>query len=690
MPLNVGMSKPYPPVNPALPRIWHGGDYNPDQWLDRPDILDEDFRLFPLAGVNVVSIGIFAWTKLEPSDGSYDFSWLDELMDRIAKAGMKAVLATPTGAKPAWMAQKYPEILRCGPDRKRDLQGRRHNHCYTSPVYRRKAVEINTRLARRYKDHPALLLWHVSNEYGGECHCPLCQEAFRSWLKARYGSLERLNSSWWNAFWSHEYADWSQIESPAPQGETSISALSLDWKRFVSDQSLDFFLAESAPLRSITPNVPITVNMMGTYPGLDYWKWAPHIDVASWDSYPRWHNPDQAGAAEGAADAGEADEASRTAFVMDLFRSLKGGRPWLLMESAPSQVNWQGVNRLKKPGMHRLSSLQALAHGSDSVMYFQWRKGRGGAEKFHGAVVDQSGRTDTRVFREVSELGRELEGLSGLVGASTKAEAAVLFDWETRWAIEGLFGFNQEEHGYEGDCVRFHRALWRRSIACDLPNQDQELSGYRLVIAPRLYMLKEGTADRLTRFVEGGGNLLLTFLSGYVDENDLCFEGGFPGPLRELAGVWAEELDPIWKSQPNCALPVPGAAPWLSGEYGIDDICELINPIASGATNGPEVLATYGRDWYAGRPLLTRNRRGKGTVYYLAAKTDDRFVDDLVGAIARELELKSAWPESLPKGVQAQARRGGEDEYVFLMNFNAKEAAGLPPYGCRIEKRRIE
>jgi beta-galactosidase len=526
----------------------------------------------------------------------------------------------------------------------------------------------------------------VSNEYGGECHCPLCQEAFRSWLKARYGSLKALNASWWNAFWSHDYTDWSQVESPAPQGETSITALALDWKRFVSDQSLDFFLAESAPLRSITPNVPITVNMMGTYPGLDYWKWAPHVDVASWDSYPRWHNPAHPPPGGGAPPPPEAGEASKTAFIMDLYRSLKGGRPWLLMESTPSQVNWQSINRLKKPGMHRLASLQALAHGSDSMMYFQWRKGLGGAEKYHGAVVDQSGREDTRVFREVAELGRELDSLAGLAGTTTRAEAAVVYDWETRWALEGLSGFNQGERGYEEDCIRFHRALWRRSIACDVPDQGQELSGYRLLIAPRLYMLKEGTAERLTRFVEAGGTLVLTFLSGYVNEDDLCFEGGFPGPLRELAGVWAQELDPIWKGQPNSALPVPGAAPWLSGEYRVDDICELIDPIASGA----EVVATYGKDWYAGRPLLTRRRYGKGRVYYLAAKADDRFIDDLVGEAAKELALKSAWPESLPEGVQAQARSDGKEEYVFLMNFNAKEAAGLPPYGCRVEKRSQE
>ena len=666
-------------MNVKYQQLLHGGDYNPDQWLERPDVIDEDFRLFPLAGVNVVSIGIFAWTKLESEDGRYDFGWLDSIMDRLSASGMKAILATPSGAKSAWMSRKYPEILRCAPDRSRDLHGSRHNHCYTSPAYRRKAVDMNARLAERYKDHPALLLWHVSNEYGGECHCPLCQEAFRSWLKLRYVTLDALNAAWWADFWSHRYTEWEQVESPSPRGEFSIHGLALDWKRFVDAQSLDFFLTESAPLRSITPNVPITVNMMGTYPGLNYWNWAPHIDVASWDSYPAWRKPVGAtpGAAAGAAD-GDAAEASRTAFVHDLTRSLKGGAPWLLMESTPSQVNWQAVNRLKAPLLHRLSSLQAIAHGSDSVLYFQWRKGRGGAEKFHGAVVDHVGHEGTRVFREVAELGIELKGLADIAGSRVEAEAAVVYDWETRWAIDEFFGFGKAERDYERACVEFHRALWKLSIACDVPNQDQELSKYKLVAAPWLYMLKPGTSERLERYVKEGGTLVLTLFSGYANESDLCFEGGFPGPLRELAGVWAEELDPLWPGQANRALPVAGNSLGLSGDYAIDSFCELVN------AEGAEVLATYGEDWYAGRPVLTRHRYGKGTVFYLAAKVEQRLTDDLIAAIAKELKLASAGP--LPPGVNAQIRRKDGAQYAFLMNFNAYEAAGLPPYGCRVER----
>jgi beta-galactosidase len=664
------MSTPRIPHPRRNPKIWHGGDWNPDQWLDQPEVIDEDFRLFKEAGANVVSIGIFAWTRLEPEDGRYEFGWLDSIMDRLAAAGMQADLATPSGAKPAWMAQKYPEILRVQANRVRDLQGGRHNHCYSSPVFRRKAVEMNTRLAERYKDHPALALWHVSNEYGGECHCPLCQDAFRTWLKARYGSLDALNAAWWTDFWSHRYTDWSQLESPAPQGETSVHGLNLDWKRFVDHQSLDFFKAESAPLRRITPDVPVTVNMMGTYPVLNYWNWAQEVDIVSWDCYPRWHNPHLS----------ELEEASRTAFLHDINRSLKGGQPWLLMESTPSQVNWQPVNRLKAPGMHRLASLQAVAHGSDSVMYFQWRKGRGAAEKFHGAVVDHSG-SDNRTFREVAELGRELAGLGDVAGSRVPARAAVVYDWENRWAIDDFQGFSRLERDYEKVCMEFHRGLWQRSIPCDVPNQDQDLGGYQLVAAPMLHLLKPGTAERLDSFVRAGGILLITFLTGYVGESDLCFREGFPGPLRPMAGIKAEELDALWPEQKNRLVPVAGNPLGLAGEWQIDSLCEIVVP------EGAEVLATYGDDWYAGKPVLTRHRHGQGWVYHLAAKVESAGAAALMGALAKEAGVEPVWPEALPAGVQAECRSDGATDFVFLMNWNREAAGGLPGYGCQVVRR---
>ena len=603
--------KKYQPINPKLTRFIHGADYNPDQWLDYPEILAEDLRLMNLANCNAVSVGIFAWAALEPEEGRFEFAWLDRIMDQLAENGIYAILATPSAARPAWLSQKYPEVLRVEADRRRILHGNRHNHCYTSPVYREKVLTINTKLAERYKDHPALLVWHVSNEYGGECHCELCQEKFREWLRHKYQTLKALNDAWWTAFWSHTYTDWSQIESPAPHGEGSNHGLALDWKRFVTHQTLDFFRHECKPLKAITPDVPVTTNFMGTYPGLDYWKFADALDVVSWDSYPRWHGrkPDTRTAAE-------------TAFVHDLNRSLKRGKPFMLMESTPSMTNWQEVAKLKRPGMHLLSSLQAVAHGADTVQYFQWRKGRGGSEKFHGAVVDHVGHERTRVFQDVAAVGAVLKGLDPVVGTTVEPEVALIFDWENRWALEDAQGPRQEKK-YEETCHRHYYPFWSQGIPVDVINADCDFSRYRLLIAPMLYMVRPGVAERISRFVADGGTFVATYWSGIVDEHDRCFLGGFPGPLRKVLGIWAEEIDALYDGEVNYVVMTAENSLGLTGVYQARELCDLIH------LEGAETLGVYKEDFYAGRPAVTVNRFGKGEAYYLASRNEDQFLEDL-------------------------------------------------------------
>lgn len=385
-------------ANIKLNCLLHGADYNPEQWLDTPEVLEEDIRLMQQAGINCVSVGIFSWTALEPAEGAYTFQWLDQVIEHLYENGIYTVLATPSGAKPGWMAKKYPEILRVEADRRRNLQGGRHNHCYTSPVYREMVTRMNTRLARRYAHHPGVILWHVSNEIQGECHCPLCQAAFRSWLKEKYGSLEKLNKAYWTAFWSHTYTDWEEIESPAPQGETNVHGLVLDWRRFCTAQTVDFFRVETAPLRAENPEIPVTMNMMGFYDGIDYWQFLPELDIISWDSYPGWHN----------GDGNEGGNAVWNGAYCDAMRAMKH-KPWLLMENSPSTTNWIGASRHKRPGFHRLTAIQNLAHGSDSIQYFQWRQSRGSCEKFHSAVVSHNPSPEVRIFREVAGVGAMLK-----------------------------------------------------------------------------------------------------------------------------------------------------------------------------------------------------------------------------------------------------------------------------------------
>ncbi len=645
----------YGPISKKYGAFIHGGDYNPDQWIETPEIWDEDMRLMKLANCNEMTLGIFSWSRIEPEEGRFDFGWLDTIMDKLADNGAYAVLATPTGARPAWMSQKYPEVLRVQANRQRNLHGQRHNHCFTSPVYREKAGIINRKLAERYKDHPALLVWHISNEYGGECHCELCQEAFRNWLRRKYhNDLNELNHAWWTGFWSHRFTDWSQIESPAPHGENIVHGHNLDWKRFVTDQTIDFFLNEIKPLKEITPDIPVTTNLMGTYPGLDYWKLAKELDVVSWDNYPDWHN-----------DYRKTWElASDISFVHDLNRSLKGGKPFMLMESTPSLVNWKPVNKLKRPGMHMLSSLQAVAHGSDTVQYFQWRKSRGASEKLHGAVVDHCGHENTRVFGDVAALGEALRKLDDVIGTTVHPKVAVMFDWENRWALEDAQGFSQDRRNYEQTCKNHYKAFWNKGVPVNIINMDCELSQYKLVVAPMMYMVRPGAGERIEAFVRDGGTFVTTYATGYVDENDLCFLGGFPGPLRKVMGIWAEEIDSLYDGEGNAIRMMEGDFPGLQGDYKAEDFCELIHAETAKA------LGAYKEDFYAGRPALTVNSFGKGKAYYMASRFEDSFLQGFYSSLIKQLGIKRVLDMELPVGVTAQMRTDGKNEYVFLMNFS--------------------
>lgn len=629
----------------------HGADYNPEQWEQYPDVLEEDIRLMKEAKCNVMSVGIFSWARLEPEEGVFDFEWLDQLLDRLAENEIYAFLATPSGARPAWMSEKYEEVLRVGPNRVRNLHGLRHNHCYTSPVYREKVSIINTKLAERYADHPAVIGWHISNEYGGECHCNYCQDAFRTWLKERYQTLENLNHSWWTTFWSHTYTSWSQLESPAPHGETMVHGLNLDWKRFVTDQTLDFYKHEVKPMKAKNPDLPATTNFMEAFEGLNYAKFADELDFVSWDSYPTWHDRD-----------GDIHQAAWVAMNHDMFRSLKAGQPFLLMESTPSLTNWQPVSKLKRPGMHLLSSMQAVAHGSDSVQYFQWRKSRGSSEKFHGAVVDHVGTDQTRVFQDVTKVGESLDQLDSIVGTTVEAEVAIIFDTENRWAVKDAQGPRNQGVKYEKTVTDHYQAFWKQGVPVDVIDMDRDLSKYKLVVAPMLYMVRPGVGEKIEQFVEQGGTFVATYWSGIVNETDLTFLGGFPGPLRKTLGIWSEEIDALHDGQTNC-VKLEQNELGLEGTYTAYELCDLIH------LEDAKALAYYQDDFYAGRPALTVNQLGQGKAYYVASRNKQPFNNDFFATLIEDIGIKKAIASKLPEGVSAQTRTDGTQEYIFFLNF---------------------
>lgn len=639
----------------TFPHFLHGADYNPEQWIDDKSIWDEDMRLMKLAHCNEMSVGIFSWSMLEPREGEYDFTFLDETIDRIGKNGGKVILATPSGARPHWMADKYPEVLRVWPDGVRAGFGGRHNHCFTSPVYREKVREMNRRLAQRYGSNPTVVAWHISNEYGGECHCPLCAQAFRDFLRKKFNNdIRALNRAYWTTFWSHTYDSFDQIDPPGMRTEQGLHGLNLDWRRFVTQQTMDFIRNETAPIRELSPGLPVTINMMFEFYDLDYNKVADVIDFASWDSYPEWHSTD------------DAIIAQRTAFWHDFYRTMKG-KPFLLMESTPSLVNWKSFNKLKRPGLDVLSSLQAVAHGSDSVQYFQWRKSRGSSEKFHGAVVGHDGTENTRVFRSVQTTGSILEKIDEIAGTLTSSQVAIIFDWENMWALDDAQGFAKNDKKYRETCYSYHKIFWERGIDCDIVAPQADLSRYKLVVAPMLYLTDSRTVENLKAYVSGGGTLYATYMLGTVDENDLCFLGGIPGNgLKEVFGIEAEEIDTLYPQDRQHAR-MDGLV------HELVDYCEVIH------LRGAQALAHYDDGFYRSQPAVTRSSYGSGQAIYQACRDSGSLKEAIFANLLRELDIRSAVEadDALPHGVTAHTRTDGEHTYIFVENYSDRDSADI-------------
>ena len=653
-------------------RLLHGGDYNPEQWLDRPDLLEEDIRILKLTGSNTVTLGVFAWSVLEPEEGVYCLDWLARIIDRLYEAGISTILATPSGARPKWLSDKYPEGLRTNERREKQLFGFRHNHCPTSPVYREKVAAVDRKLSERFGSHPGVILWHISNELSGECHCPLCQEAFRQWLRGRYASIDELNRKWYTYFWSHAYNSFDQIESPSPAGEMQLHALNLEWSRFITEQTASFIRCEREALQQYSA-LPVTTNFLYYFKGLDYVKLAQELDVVSWDTYPTWHK-----------DA-LIDTARDNALWHDMMRSLKD-RPFLVMESCPSSTNWQGVSKLKKPGVLLAQAMQGIAHGADSSMYFQVRQSRGASEKFHGAIISHCGRDDTRVVREVTDVGRTLERFSCLAGTKAEASAAILYDWDSIRSMEDSQGPRSCGLHFKELLLRFYDALRGCALDVDLVDETSplsRLSRYRILILPMVYQFREGFAEKLRAYTENGGTLVTTFWSGVADETDLCYLGETPHGLTEVLGLYSEEIDGLYDREENRLVPAAAgaAAPkteefaYLQKEYPCKYLCDLVR------TKQARSVLVYGQDFYRGRPALTVNRFGKGEAWYVACHAQGSFCQDLVRTILQRNGIEALVPGPVPAGLEITSRTGEENgqkvRYLICQHFGT-EPVSLP------------
>ncbi|MDO5337827.1 MAG: beta-galactosidase [Eubacteriales bacterium] len=640
-------------------KLLHGGDYNPEQWLDRPDILEKDLEMLEQSGCNAVTLGVFSWAMLEPEEGAFHFQWLADIIDRLYERGISVILATPSGARPRWLAERYPQVLRVDAERRRSLFGIRHNHCYTSPAYREKTAIINRKLAETLGKHPGVILWHISNEYGGECHCPLCQEAFRTWLKNKYKTIDNLNSRWCTMFWSHTYQSFDQIESPSPMGEPYLHALNLDWKRFVTAQTADFLRHEIQAVREGGSELPVTANLMHFYKGLDYFKIARELDIVSWDTYPTWHKE---AAAETAYDNG---------MCHDLMRSLKG-KPFLQMESCPTSTNWQSVSKLKRPGVLLAQSLQAIAHGADGALYFQIRQNRGASEKFHGAVIDHYGGKDTRVFQEVCHTGRVLQDIHELTGSQVTSQVAIVYDQDSQWAMEDSQGPRNKGLHYHETLLKFYRSFRKLGLNVDLADMDCDIQKYKLLALPMCYMFKEGFAERVRSFVKQGGILIATYWSGIADDTDRCYLGGVPYGLMDVLGIRSMEIDGLYDWEENRFVPADGNALKMSRSYMCRNLCDLVE------LRGAEALFTYGEDFYKGYPALTRNSYGRGNAWYVASDAENKFYEDFIERVIDQSSIQRPVMERIPEGLEITTRETERMRYIIYQNFGAKPVL-LPP-----------
>lgn len=656
-------------INPKLPAFWYGGDYNPEQWPE--EIWAEDMRLFKTAGINIATVNIFSWSLLQTAEGSYSFDRLDKILGMLADNNIYACLATATAAQPHWMSKKYPEILPVDMHGRKKEWGGRVNFCPNSRKYREFAVDLVARLAKRYAGHPALVLWHIANEYGTYCYCENCARAFRKWLQKRYGTIEEVNARWYTSFWSQTLYDWEEIPTPSMLNvlferdgrlETVAQGMLLDYQRFMSESTLKCYTAEYETIKKYTPDLPVTTNLMGPFKPLDYFSWAKKLDVVSWDSYPV-----------------RGEDFRNTAFRHALMRGLKKGQPFILMEQAPSQTNWRYHCAQKRPGEMRLLSYQAIAHGAETIMFFQLRQSRGGPEKYHSAVIAHAGHEKTRVFQEISGLGRELRDLgSQLLDATGYAQAAVLFAWENWWALENSMGPSRGID-YVKEATRYYRALAGQHVGVDVIGLEDDFDKYNILAAPYLYMLKPGIVDRLEKFVAQGGTLVITTMSGLVDENDLVTLGGYPGELRNLAGIWVEELDALPPEEKN-RLSVTGSFrnSFPSAVYSCSLLFDVIHPA------GAQPLAVYERDYYAGRPAVTVNNYGSGRVYYIGTCPENKYLDVLTAVLCREQGLKPLLP-SVPPGIEVTKRIKGNASYLFILNHDTKEQSVELPSGSHTE-----
>lgn len=643
--------------------ILYGGDYCPEQWPE--EVWLEDVRIMKYYGVNAVTINVHSWCVVQPQDAPYDFTRMDKIVRLLDQNGINIVMATGTAALPNWLLVKYPDIMATDMYGVRNKPAKRVNFCPNSPDYRREIRNMCEALAEHYKDQKNIILWHLSNELEDRCYCETCAAAYRKWLKEKYGTLEELNRTWNTMFWGHEYTSWEQIHPPVYDNMIyrnvdgkgiDISAFpteTIEYLRFTSESFRQCFEIEKEAIRKYIRDAIVTNNFQ--YRNHDYDVLAKPLDVISYDTYPSKDEPPY-----------------MAAFNYDLTRSIRSQDPFLIMEMSPNHASWEMCAAAKRPGEVSLIAMSALARGAESAMFFQIRRSRAGFEKFHGAMIEHSGRTDTRQGQELKKLGDTLHKFgSEFLGSRIKAEVAVVADWNNKWGVE-IPSSIQKQTSYFQQVMHYYEWFYSQNIAVDIVRGNSDLSQYRMVVAPMMYMMDEDDARNIKTYVKNGGLFVTTYFSGMADREDNIWLGGYPGLLQDMLGLWVEETDALKAGTTN---KVKMSAMWDSGEYECSFLCDLIRD------EGAEVIARYGSDFYQGVPCVTENQYGQGKAVYIGTKPDKALLASLMAHYSEDAGVRPVL--STPEGVEAVIRERDDEKYLFLLNHTTREVVVSLNGTCR-------
>jgi len=626
------------------PAILLGTAWYPEQWPESR--WDADLELMQKADIHMVRVGEFAWSRMEPSEGQYDFDWLDHAVTAASKHGIYTVLGTPSAAPPAWLTQKYPETLRMEEDGRWAEHGNRQQFNFDNPNYRELARKIAEQMVKRFGHNPWVIGWQIDNEYAEESYDPGTKAQFQQWVKARYGTLDNLNARWTTSYWSQTYSDWNQIPIETGYGNPGLL---LSWRRFVSDtwrsyqkNQLDVIRANSDPRQFIT------TNMMGWFDRYDHYVVSQDLDLASWDDY---------------VGEGHLDPAKNGA-THDLTRGFKRKNFWV-METQPGSVNWAPINNALDKGEVRAMAWHAIGHGADTVSYWQWRSALNGQEEYHGTLVGADG-TPVPLYSEVQQLGQEFAKASPvLAGTTVKSDVAILHSYDSRWAI------NWQKHNSKYDpvaeIVSYYKPLRAISQSIDIVAPTAPLTQYKLVVAPGLNVLSDAAAKNLENYVRQGGHLVLGQRSGMKDDDNGLQRERQPGPLVDLLGGRVEQYYALTD-------PVP-----IQGKFGPGE-SKLWAELLSAKDSGTEVLETYGKSngWLDGQPAAITRKVGNGRITYIGAWLDDVAMQSAAKWMTDVSGVKPVLP-SVPEGVDVYPRYGGRGTVLILVNFSkADQTISLP------------